>query len=110
MSKVVKILSIKTTNVSRNIFINYNYELSKTVKVQKGFISLESFWKNNIYKFDNEIYQIVSISEWKNFNSWNEWYNSLERKHISDKFNKLDCKEEFNIIHDKNNINDIFLL
>jgi|TARA_B100000524_G_C23647867_1_gene369126 hypothetical protein len=115
MSRIVRVLSIKTINRemfcgSRSRFIDYTNKLSETAKYQKGFISSESFWKNDIYDFESENYQIISISNWTQMKYWNKWYSSYERKFISNKFNELDCKEEFNILLKKENNDDIFLL
>ena len=115
MSKFVKVLSIKTINKemfcgSRTRFIDYTNKLSETAKCQSGFISSESYWKNDIYNFDSKNYQIVSISNWNQLKDWNKWYRSLDRKYISNEYNELDCKEEFNIMLKKENNDDIFLL
>ena len=115
MSRVVRVLSIKTINRdmfcgSRSRFIDYTNKLSETAKYQNGFISSESFWKNDIFDYYSKNYQIVSISNWNNIADWNRWYKSSERKFITDKFNELDCKEEYNILLKKKNNDDIFLL
>ena len=53
---------------------------------------------------------VITISEWKNMESWENWYNSDIRNEIYNDFKDTIKKEEYNLIFKKNNINDIFLL
>tara|TARA_E500000178_G_scaffold348984_2_gene405058 strand:- start:1749 stop:2096 length:348 start_codon:yes stop_codon:yes gene_type:complete len=115
MSKIVKIMSIKSIKNqifygSRSRFIEYTNRLSETAKNQKGFISSNSYWKNNLNTHEVCEFQIVSISNWNRLDDWNNWLKSKERKEVSDRFKEIKCDEKFDILLKKKNNDDIFLL
>uniref|UniRef100_A0A6C0AXZ6 ABM domain-containing protein n=1 Tax=viral metagenome TaxID=1070528 RepID=A0A6C0AXZ6_9ZZZZ len=100
---------LKNTYYTRN-FINYSNELSEIAKKYKGFISSSSYFVDNIDLVDNtDTIKIITISEWKNVESWNSWKKSSNRKNISNQYTNLETSEKFNILYNRTN-NDIFLL
>tara|TARA_Y100000589_G_C26881973_1_gene518379 strand:+ start:126 stop:473 length:348 start_codon:yes stop_codon:yes gene_type:complete len=115
MSRIVKIISNKVakgslSDGSRTAFIDYTNVLSETAKTHKGFISSSSYWKNPIETSSNDKIEIVSISDWKSIQDWDDWYNSDSRKKINNKYQKIIDKENFNILLKKTPLDDIFLL
>ena len=115
MSKIIKIISNKIakeslTTGSRNNFIDYTNILSETAKNHSGFISSTSYWKNPLESYTDQNIEIVSISEWKSLQDWENWYNSENRKEINNKYNKIIKEEKFNVLLKKTHLDDIFLL
>ena len=115
MSRIVKIISNKVakgslTNGSRTTFIDYTNVLSETAKTHKGFISSSSYWKNSLESSSSDKIEIVSISNWKSMQDWEDWYNSKSRKSINDKYQNIIEKENFNVLLKKSPLDDIFLL
>lgn len=108
----IKILSEKISVkncLSYNKFVNYTNQLSEHAKQQPGFISSNTYFKEPLEMAKLPI-NVITISEWKNMESWENWYNSDIRNEIYNDFKDTIKKEEYNLIFKKNNINDIFLL
>ena len=93
-------------------FVDYTNELSEKARHQEGFISSNSYWKTPLSGFDktdNDLI-IISISEWKNMNYWNQWFQSNERTEIYDKHKHIVESEDFSILKKKIANDDMFLL
>lgn len=115
MSKIIKIISNKIakdslSTGSRNNFIDYTNILSEAAKNHSGFISSNSYWKNPLETYTEQKIEIVSISEWKSLQDWENWYNSEKRKEINNKYIKIIEEEKFNVLLKKTPLDDIFLL
>ena len=112
MSKI-RILSEKilVNNFYSHKFINYSNSLTDVAKKSNGFISSKSYFVDNINLHNENKYpvKIITISEWKNMNAWNEWKNSKDRKNVSESFKDLERTEKFNILY-KRTDNNMFLL
>ena len=100
---------LKNTYYTRN-FINYSNELSEIAKKHKGFISSTSYFVDNISEIKQlNTLKIITVSEWKNIESWDSWKKSNNRKNITNQYTNLETTEKFNILYDRTN-NNIFLL
>lgn len=109
----IRIFSRKT--LKNNIFlqrvtlIDYSNQLSQSAKLQNGFIKSNSYWNIPLNYLDKELV-ITTVSDWKDIESWNNWYKSSTRKRISSEFNHIINKEEFSVLKKKLINDDIFLL
>ena len=69
----IKIFSKKTLKsypyFQRLNLIDYSNNLTSTAKIQKGFINSHSYWLTPINYKNNELI-IITVSTWKNFQSW----------------------------------------
>ena len=90
-------------------FVNYSNKLTEVAKNHKGFISSNSYFSDDIDTLYKNNIKIITISEWKNKKCWNDWFNSKDRKIISDEFINIHKEEDFNILF-KRSVNDTFLL
>lgn len=100
---------LENTYYTRN-FINYSNELSEIAKKHKGFISSTSYFADNINQINKlNTLKIITISEWKNIESWDSWKKSSNRININNQYTNLEINEKFNILYNRTN-NDIFLL
>lgn len=68
---------------------------SQLKEAQQELISLASARHGvqkiqNFVGFNDNIYHIVSISEWQQKQDWHKWYNCKERISVINKINKLD--------------------
>lgn len=91
-------------------FISYSNELTDIAKKQNGFISSNSYFVDNMSQINqSNTLKIITISEWKNMNTWELWKKSQNRKYISDQYKCLERSEKFNILYNRSD-NDIFLL
>lgn len=118
MSNVIRIISKKILkpDFSRVSFIEYTNELSESAKKQNGFIKSNSYWKTPLNEYNkplsdysNEL-MVVSISEWKNISSWDNWYHSEKRNSIHSKYKNIIEKEKFSLLKKKVINDDVFLL
>ena len=107
----VRIISIKTLKpiYPRVALINYTSELSENAKVFDGFIKSNSYWQISTDDIHHKS-TIISISEWENFKSWNNWKNSLVRESIYKKNHEIIYKENFSLLKDRLPTDDIFTL
>ena len=109
----IKIFSKKTLKsypyFQRLNLIDYSNNLTSTAKIQKGFINSHSYWLTPINYKNNELI-IITVSTWKNFQSWNDWYFSEDRKKIYKDHKNIIEKEEFSILKNKLTNDDVFLL
>ena len=109
----IRIFSKKTLKsypyFQRLNLIDYSNQLTNTAKIQKGFVKSDSYWITPL-NFDNTELTIVTVSKWKDFQSWNDWFKSNDRKIIYEKHEKLIEKEEFSILKNKLTNDDMFLL
>ena len=111
MSKIAKILikkqfSLPKKNIHKNlvdIIDTFHTELRVGVKDSNGFIKADSYWKQN----ENTI---ITLVEWDNIKTWEEWKNSEKRKNIVDKYqDSFILNEEVDILK-KYKYYDVFLL
>ena len=115
MSHVIRVISKKILKpeFSRVSFIEYTNELSECAKYQNGFVDSNSYWKKSFNKSSsnssNELI-IVSISEWEDISSWNNWYNSEKRNSIHSKYKYILQSENFSLLNKKLINDDVFLL
>ena len=101
----------KTSEGSRSRFIEYTNSLSEIAKHQKGFIESQSYWNYPLNNSDyNKCYEIVTISDWKSIDDWNEWYDSNSRKKIHDRYKEIIHEEDFRVLLTKHVNDDLFLL
>ena len=107
----IKIISKKIVKslYPRIALINYTNELSDNAKTFDGFIKSNSYWKFKFNEFKDESI-IISISEWKDYKSWNNWYNSKTRNEIYQENKKIIKSEEFSYLIKKIQNDDLFLL
>lgn len=119
MSKLVKIISLKSTKkiishgVPRVRFSEYANNLGEQAKNHPGFISSSSYWKNTInFPNDEETckLEIVSISNWKSIDDWNNWFNSQKRQKIRNSYDDIIENETFNLLNKRTIKDDTFLL
>ena len=119
MSKLIKIISIKTTKESLSYTLprirlsEYANSLSETAKDHPGFISTDSYWKNKLKNptiTGNESLQVVSISEWESLRHWNQWLQSEERNKIHNQYKDIIQKESFSVLNKRSFSDDTFLL
>jgi len=119
MSKLIKIISLKSTKevicygVPRIRFSEYANTLSEKARDHPGFISSESYWKHSVkFPEDEEKckLEIVSISNWKSADHWEDWFNSEERKKIRKSYYDIIEKESFDVMNKRSNQDDTFLL
>lgn len=108
----IRILSEKVllNNYYSQKFINYSNTLTDVAKKNKGFISSKSYFVDNIDpRNKNENIKIITISEWENSKSWENWKKSKKRKNVSITFKDVERTEQFKILYDRTD-NNIFLL
>lgn len=107
----VRIFSEKiiTNSFHSRKFINFTNKLTETAKKQKGFIDSNSFFCDKLKYDDTNTCKIITISNWDNINSWEEWYNSKNRKEIYIQYDNIVEEESLNRLFRKN-IDEIFLL
>ena len=119
MSKLIKILSLKSTKevvsygVPRIRFSEYTNTLSEKARQHPGFVSSNSYWKNSIkFPEDKETcsLEIVSISEWRSLDDWEDWYKSKSRQDICNLYKDIIGKESFDIMNKRSSTEDTFLL
>ena len=119
MSKVIKVISLKSTKeviaygVPRIRFSEYANTLSEKAKNHPGFISTNSYWKNRMEIPENDEIsklEIVSISNWKSIDDWNDWLDSETRKKIKSSYTDIIGSESFNILNKRSPTDDTFLL
>ena len=94
-------------------YIDYQKELTYTVKTFPGFLNTDSYIINELYEknnIDNNLKNIINISTWNNIDYWNNWYNSKEREILTKKYNGTIKHEKIIIMKNNNNNDDIFLL
>ena len=89
--------------------IRYSNKLTEIASNTSGFISSKSFFSEDFDSMKNDKIKIVTISEWDSKKSWNNWFNSKERKIVSKEFSDLKREEKFNVLFTKKD-NDIFLM
>lgn len=89
--------------------IRYNNKLSEVASKSPGFISSKSYFSEDINFIKDDKIKIITISEWNNKKSWEKWFNSEERKSISEEFKDIKRKEKFNALFVQKNDN-IFLM
>ena len=75
----IRILSIKTfiNNTHNSRIIDYSTKLRLVAQNQKGYLCSASYWGQS-YK-NNDKLRLYTISHWKRFNDWDNWYHSLLR-------------------------------
>ena len=107
----IKIISEKVifNNVHSLTFVNYNNKLTEVAKMHKGFITSNSYFLDKIDEQSDTDIKIITISEWENKECWNNWFNSTDRKNISEKFKYINKEEKFDRLF-KRPINNTFLL
>ena len=116
MSNTIKIISTKggklTLNnvIPRLLMLEYTNSLTEKAKYQKGFVNSNSYWKNSLAFSHNINIELITISEWKTLEDWNNWYLSKERYEIYRKYSNIIAKEHFDYLTQKNINDDIFLL
>ena len=86
-----------------NKFCDYNDELTNTVNSINGFISSESFYKSDIDNIHIHNDLILTLSEWKSYRDWNDWFNSNIRYNIKKKYIESIENEQIFILK-KNNL------
>ena len=87
--------------------------LREQAKNHPGFISSSSYWKNTInFPNDEETckLEIVSISNWKSIDDWNNWFNSQKRQKIRNSYDDIIENETFNLLNKRTVKDDTFLL
>ena len=116
MSRTILILSRKIIKpaegfTSRVQLTEYVNNLSELAKSRNGFIKSDSYWNQSINNNDfSEAIETISISEWKNMESWNSWKNSTERNRLNNQYKNILESEKFSILQKKTPTDDIFLL
>ena len=83
--------------------------MTEVASKSSGFISSKSFFSEDIDYIKNNNLKIVTISEWDSKQAWNNWFNSKERKSVSEEFTDINREEKFNVLFEKKD-NDIFLM
>lgn len=84
-------------------FNDYNNHLTKTVKDFNGFINSESYYNSDICEINNKnIDSILTLSEWKSFRDWNNWYYSSERNEIYNMYCEIIKNENIYVIKREN--------
>ena len=105
---IVRVVAFKRgKNVFTTNFKDYINKLTLAAHNQSGFIKSESFMD---VKFDYDNHTIVSISDWDNQVSWNDWVNSETRKQIYLEYKENIISEDFNILIKNKDRNNVFLL
>ena len=107
----VRIFSEKiiTNSFHTKKFINFTNKLTETAKIQKGFIKSNSYFCDNFDYGNSDRCKIITISDWEDIDSWNNWYNSKNRSNVYDEFNNIVDDESINRLF-KKNIDEFFLL
>lgn len=113
--RICRILSIKKLpnhNLynHRNSFIEYTHELKQSVEKQKGFLGTEHFWISDIDKNFPKETIFLSISNWKDIQYWNKWYESKEREKIIKNYNFYKKEENNYRLSLKKDNENFFLL
>lgn len=86
-----------------------DYTNSLTIGAHKfdGFIKSESYMEKRI-NYKSQL--VVSISDWKNIDSWENWKKSTIRNEISNEFKNNIISEDFLIVVKNIDSNNVFLL
>ena len=105
---IVRVVAFKRgKNVFTTNFKDYINKLTLAAHNHPGFIKSESFMD---VKFDYDNHTIISISDWDNQVSWNDWINSNVRKKIYLEYKENVISEDFNVMIKNKDRNNVFLL
>lgn len=108
--KIPNIIIKKNNNFLKNDrFFEYCNTLTKNVRNQNGFINSETYYDQFLCIDNEKLSSVLTISEWKNYNSWNEWYESNKRNKIKNKYNDIIDDEIISILR-KDFDDEVFLL
>lgn len=103
----IKILCRKIPNIivkkncfylKKDRFFEYCNILTKNVQNQNGFINSETYYDQMLCSINMELHSVLTISEWKNYHSWNKWYESEKRNKIKDVYNDIIYDEIISIL------------
>tara|TARA_B110001452_G_C15210711_1_gene419952 strand:- start:815 stop:1153 length:339 start_codon:yes stop_codon:yes gene_type:complete len=109
----IRVISTKIpNNVLGSItgIIEYQNELTTTLKNYPGFITSQSYWLDNSYWTKSYYKDIYNISVWKTKYDWDKWYNSEERIEINKKYSRYIYTENQKILSKKKDFLNIPLL
>jgi len=105
---IVRVVAFKRgKNVFTTNFKDYINKLTLAAHNHPGFIKSESFMD---VKFNYDNHTIISISDWDNQVSWNDWINSDVRKKIYLEYKENVISEDFNVMIKNKDRNNVFLL
>ena len=105
---IVRVVAFKRgKNVFTTNFKDYINKLTLAAHNHPGFIKSESFMD---VKFNYDNHTIISISDWDNQVSWNDWINSNVRKKIYLEYKENVISEDFNVMIKNKDRNNVFLL
>jgi hypothetical protein len=107
--KIPKLLcsNIMKRDIVLDKFFKYNSKLTDNVKVFNGYINSESYYTY----YDNSGQEIVfTISEWKNYTSWDNWYSSVVRKSLKEEYNDIIGDEIISVLFKNPKEYETFLL
>ena len=93
--------------IPKHILGDYSNLLKHQVIKQDGFIKSNSYWH------DLEEYspaQIITISKWDNYESWNNWLESKSRYDVSKHYSSFIEMEEHKVLCRNIKKFDMFLL
>ena len=96
-------------NFHNDRFFEYCNKLTRNVQTKKGFINSETYYDQNLCSYNNKLSSILTISEWKNYHSWDKWYNSNERNKIKNKYKDIIDDEIISVLR-KDFDDEVFLL
>ena len=83
--------------------------MTKNVKNKRGFLNSETYYDQLLCSSNGKLSSVLTISEWKNYNLWNEWYESNKRNKIKDEYNDIIDDEIISILR-KDFGDEVFLL
>ena len=88
-------------------FFQYNSRLRENVNDFEGYINSESYYT---YYDDNRQEIVFTISEWKNYASWDNWYRSDVRRSLKREYNDIISDEIISVLFKNPREYETFLL
>ena len=107
--KIPKLLCGNITGRDKIVdkFFKYNSRLSENVKDFNGYINSESYYT---YYDDSRQEIVFTISEWKNYTCWDNWYSSDVRKRLKEEYNDIIGDEIISVLFKNPKEYETFLL
>jgi len=94
---VIRILTHRIPKMGKDRIIKkYTGDLSRGVQGFKGFKGAKSYWESSCSLRTGDK-SLITISEWENYNSWQNWLNYEQRINIHNKY-KVNLQEEKHIV------------
>ena len=97
---IIRILTQRIPKMGKERMIKkYTGDLSRGVQGFQGFKNATSYWETSCSLKGGDK-SLLTISEWENYNCWNNWLKYEKRIKIHNKY-KVNLKEEKHIVLSK---------